>query len=81
LLLIGMQRFGGELLLSHPGHSVRLYLTDEDHPQKQNRGVRHRLAPSAKIPFWARSSRKSIVARTTRTLGTLIASGVPILEG
>lgn len=33
-----------------------------------------------KIPMLGMILRKSIVARTTRTLGTLIASGVPILE-
>ena len=33
-----------------------------------------------KIPVAGMISEKSIVARTTRTLGTLIASGVPILE-
>ncbi len=35
---------------------------------------------SLKIPLLGQILRKSIVARTTRTLGTLIASGVPILE-
>jgi len=35
---------------------------------------------SLKIPLLGQILRKSIVARTARTLGTLIASGVPILE-
>lgn len=34
-----------------------------------------------KIPLMGLILRKSIIARTCRTLGTLIASGVPILEG
>jgi type IV pilus assembly protein PilC len=34
-----------------------------------------------KMPLLGQILRKSIVARTMRTLGTLIASGVPILEG
>jgi type IV pilus assembly protein PilC len=34
-----------------------------------------------KIPLLGLILRKSIIARTSRTLGTLIASGVPILEG
>jgi len=33
-----------------------------------------------KIPLLGQILRKTVVARTTRTLGTLIASGVPILE-
>jgi type IV pilus assembly protein PilC len=33
-----------------------------------------------KIPILGMILRKSVIARTTRTLGTLIASGVPILE-
>ncbi|MFO0919074.1 MAG: type II secretion system F family protein [Planctomycetaceae bacterium] len=33
-----------------------------------------------KIPVLGMILRKSVIARTTRTLGTLIASGVPILE-
>ena len=33
------------------------------------------------IPVFGNLIEKSIVARTTRTLGTLIAAGVPILEG
>lgn len=35
---------------------------------------------SLKIPLLGIIFRKAIVARTTRTLGTLVASGVPILE-
>ena len=35
---------------------------------------------SLKIPLLGLIFRKSIIARTTRTLGTLVASGVPILE-
>jgi len=34
-----------------------------------------------KIPLLGMIIRKSVIARTSRTLGTLIASGVPILEG
>lgn len=34
-----------------------------------------------KIPVFGQLVEKNIVARTTRTLGTLVASGVPILEG
>ena len=34
-----------------------------------------------KIPLMGQILSKSIVARTMRTLGTLVASGVPILEG
>ncbi|OHB71706.1 MAG: type II secretion protein F [Planctomycetes bacterium RBG_13_63_9] len=34
-----------------------------------------------KIPIFGQLVEKNIVARTTRTLGTLVASGVPILEG
>ena len=34
-----------------------------------------------KIPIMGKIIEKSVVARTSRTLGTLIASGVPILEG
>lgn len=34
-----------------------------------------------KIPLLGNILQKSVVARTARTLGTLIASGVPILEG
>ena len=34
-----------------------------------------------KIPLLGKIVEKSVVARTSRTLGTLIASGVPILEG
>jgi type IV pilus assembly protein PilC len=34
-----------------------------------------------KIPLLGMIFRKTVVARTSRTLGTLIASGVPILEG
>lgn len=34
-----------------------------------------------KIPLMGQILNKSIVARTMRTLGTLVASGVPILEG
>ncbi|HUG17720.1 MAG TPA: type II secretion system F family protein [Planctomycetaceae bacterium] len=37
-------------------------------------------ALSLRIPLLGKILRKSIVARTSRTLGTLIASGVPILE-
>jgi type IV pilus assembly protein PilC len=37
-------------------------------------------AASLKIPLMGQILRKSIVARTARTLGTLISSGVPILE-
>jgi type IV pilus assembly protein PilC len=33
-----------------------------------------------KLPLLGKIVRKSVVARTSRTLGTLIASGVPILE-
>jgi type IV pilus assembly protein PilC len=33
-----------------------------------------------KIPIFGQLAEKNIVARTTRTLGTLVASGVPILE-
>jgi type IV pilus assembly protein PilC len=33
-----------------------------------------------KIPIFGQLIEKNIVARTTRTLGTLVASGVPILE-
>lgn len=36
---------------------------------------------SLKIPLMGQILSKSIVARTMRTLGTLVASGVPILEG
>ncbi|MBX3449130.1 MAG: type II secretion system F family protein [Planctomycetaceae bacterium] len=35
---------------------------------------------SLKIPLLGQILRKSIIARTCRTLGTLVASGVPILE-
>lgn len=35
---------------------------------------------SLKIPVLGMILRKSVIARTTRTLGTLISSGVPILE-
>jgi type IV pilus assembly protein PilC len=34
-----------------------------------------------KMPVFGRLFEKNILARTTRTLGTLVASGVPILEG
>jgi type IV pilus assembly protein PilC len=34
-----------------------------------------------KLPIFGQIIEKNIVARTTRTLGTLVASGVPILEG
>ena len=34
-----------------------------------------------KLPIFGALVEKNIVARTTRTLGTLVASGVPILEG
>ena len=34
-----------------------------------------------KIPVFGPLIEKNILARTTRTLGTLVASGVPILEG
>jgi len=34
-----------------------------------------------KIPIMGKLIEKNIMARTTRTLGTLVASGVPILEG
>lgn len=34
-----------------------------------------------KVPIFGQLVEKSIMARTTRTLGTLVASGVPILEG
>jgi type IV pilus assembly protein PilC len=34
-----------------------------------------------KIPIFGPLIEKNILARTTRTLGTLVASGVPILEG
>ncbi len=34
-----------------------------------------------KIPIMGRLIEKNIMARTTRTLGTLVASGVPILDG
>jgi len=34
-----------------------------------------------KLPIFGQLVEKNIVARTTRTLGTLVASGVPILEG
>src|SRR5262249_17637079 len=33
-----------------------------------------------KLPIFGQIIEKNIVARTTRTLGTLVASGVPILE-
>ena len=33
-----------------------------------------------KMPIFGQMIEKNIVARTTRTLGTLVASGVPILE-
>src|SRR5690606_27150559 len=33
-----------------------------------------------KMPIFGQIVEKNIVARTTRTLGTLVASGVPILE-
>ena len=36
---------------------------------------------SLKIPLLGKIIEKTVVARTCRTLGTLIASGVPILEG
>jgi type IV pilus assembly protein PilC len=38
-------------------------------------------ALTLKIPLLGMIVRKSVIARTSRTLGTLIASGVPILEG
>ena len=34
-----------------------------------------------KVPIFGNLIEKNILARTTRTLGTLVASGVPILEG
>ncbi len=34
-----------------------------------------------KMPIFGQLVEKSILARTTRTLGTLVSSGVPILEG
>ncbi len=34
-----------------------------------------------KLPVFGNLIEKNIIARTTRTLGTLVASGVPILEG
>ena len=34
-----------------------------------------------KLPIMGMLMEKNIMARTTRTLGTLVASGVPILEG
>jgi type IV pilus assembly protein PilC len=34
-----------------------------------------------KMPIFGQLVEKNILARTTRTLGTLVASGVPILEG
>jgi type IV pilus assembly protein PilC len=34
-----------------------------------------------KVPIMGKLIEKNILARTTRTLGTLVASGVPILEG
>ena len=33
-----------------------------------------------KVPIFGNLIEKNILARTTRTLGTLVASGVPILE-
>jgi len=36
---------------------------------------------SLKMPIFGQLVEKNIVARTSRTLGTLVASGVPILEG
>jgi type IV pilus assembly protein PilC len=47
----------------------------------RNEGFAYRLDRfKLRIPFFGDVVRKSVVARFTRTLGTLLASGVPILE-
>ena len=69
-----------KLLVPDPGDPLRLWLFI-----KLIRKFRHgRMGWDMfilRVPIVGKLIEKNIMARTTRTLGTLVASGVPILEG
>ena len=67
------------LLVSDPGHPGRLLADGQDHPQEQDGRVHPATRSCSRFPFMGKIVEKSVVARTARTLGTLISSGVPIL--
>ena len=75
-----LQRLRGRLLVPDPGNPAILLAVDQDHQEEQAGGI-HLRQDHAQDPD-PRENRREIGRRSLRrTLGTLISSGVPILEG
>ena len=72
----GSPSTGGRL----PLFPIGIWLLDQAHPPEPGRELRPRPDHALDPGHRRRSSRRPIVARTMRTLGTLVSSGVPILE-
>lgn len=78
-LLIGVSKFMGSFWWLVPGIPISIWLFVK---------LIRKFAPgrmgwdlfTLKVPIFGQLVEKNIVARTMRTLGTLVASGVPILE-
>ena len=69
-----------QLLVSAAGHSRRRSGCTSSSCKSFDGGPVQIDLFKLKMPIFGQLVEKNIVARTTRTLGTLVASGVPILE-
>jgi type IV pilus assembly protein PilC len=79
-VVIGLSNFVGNFWWFFVGAGIGLYFGVKQ-LRKHPRGRYHFDAMLLKLPIIGVLLRKIAVARFTRTLGTLITSGVPILEG
>jgi type IV pilus assembly protein PilC len=79
-MVIGLSNFVGNFWWFFVGGGIALYFGVKQ-LRKHPRGRYHFDAMLLKLPIIGVLLRKIAVARFTRTLGTLITSGVPILEG
>ena len=69
-----------QLLVGHSRHTARIWLIVKL-IRKFKAGRMGWDMFTLKMPIFGQLVEKNILARTTRTLGTLVSSGVPILEG
>ena len=80
-IVIGLSGFVGHLLVGHHRWCRRHRLRHQAGSQASARPLFLRRRAAQDCPIIGLLLRKIAVARFTRTLGTLITSGVPILEG
>ena len=80
LILMAVSRWFVRLLVHPAAVPVVLLAADQADPAEQDRGRTPWTACRLWMPMIGKLIEKTMVARTMRTLGTLVASGVPILE-